>query len=95
MAPSDLEAAVRDDDLIDFSSYVIINNLSDEDFLLSDSGISGRYGVWPEGMPLNTIDAHQAEQIQLKDPDSEFIVEGRSDKGCADKSQSTAAQKAG
>ncbi|KAI1641846.1 uncharacterized protein F4817DRAFT_362748 [Daldinia loculata] len=64
----DIEGAAGDGDLNDFSCYITINNLSDEDLGLSDFGINGRYGVWPEGMPLNTIDAHTSPQIQLKDP---------------------------
>lgn len=68
----DIEGAAGDGDLNDFSCYITINNLSDEDLGLSDFGINGRYGVWPEGMPLNTIDAHTSPQIQLKDPKSEF-----------------------
>ncbi|KAI3325686.1 hypothetical protein HD806DRAFT_552945 [Xylariaceae sp. AK1471] len=68
MDSHNVEDAVGDGDLNDFSCYITINNLSDEDLGLSDFGINGRYGVWPEGMPLNTIDAHSSPQIQLKDP---------------------------
>lgn len=68
MASYNAEPADGDGDLTDFSCYITINNLSDEDFLLSDFGIIDGYGVWPAGMPLNTIDAHTAPQIQLKDP---------------------------
>ncbi|KAI0116688.1 hypothetical protein F4814DRAFT_257661 [Daldinia grandis] len=68
MDSHDVEDPMGDGDLNDFSCYITINNLSDEDLGLSDSGVNGRYGVWPEGMPLNTIDAHTSPQIQLKDP---------------------------
>ncbi|KAI0443549.1 hypothetical protein F4803DRAFT_514604 [Xylaria telfairii] len=62
------EHAAGGENIIDFSCYITINNLSDEDFGLSDFGVNGRYGVWPDGMPLNTIDAHTSPEIQLKDP---------------------------
>ncbi len=59
---------VDEEDLNDFSCYITVNNLSDEDFGLVDSGINGRYGVWPEGQPLNTIEAHTQPTVHLKDP---------------------------
>ncbi|KAI1109763.1 hypothetical protein F5Y14DRAFT_466375 [Nemania sp. NC0429] len=68
MASDNVEDAVGDKNIIDFSCYITINNRSTEDFGLKDFGITGRYGVWPEGMPLNTIDAQTTQEIQLKDP---------------------------
>ncbi|OTB05585.1 hypothetical protein M426DRAFT_260087 [Hypoxylon sp. CI-4A] len=55
-------------DLNDFSCYITINNMSDEDFGLSDYGIVGSYGQWPEGQPLNTVEAHTSPTVHLKDP---------------------------
>ena len=52
----------------DYSCYITIRNLSDEDFGLDDFGIVDGYGVWPAGQPLNTIEAHSEPTVQLKDP---------------------------
>ncbi|KAI0471227.1 hypothetical protein F4859DRAFT_505114 [Xylaria cf. heliscus] len=68
MSSRDMEDAKGDGKLMDFSCYITINNRSDEDLGLTDFGINGRYGEWPDGMPLNTIDAHTSAEIQLKDP---------------------------
>lgn len=54
--------------LIDFSCYITIKNESEQDFGLVDYGINGRYGVWPEGQPPNTIEACSEGTVHLKDP---------------------------
>ncbi|KAI0597621.1 hypothetical protein F4775DRAFT_602036 [Biscogniauxia sp. FL1348] len=78
MNSRDVEDFVGDGDLNNFSCYITINNLSNEDLGLGDFGINGRYGEWPEGMPLNTIDAHTSPQIQFKDPKKYEILTGDS-----------------
>lgn len=54
--------------VLDFSCYITIKNESEQDFGLVDSGINGGNGHWPEGQPLNTIEAGSEGTVHLKDP---------------------------
>jgi hypothetical protein len=51
---------------MDFSCHVRINNESDQDLLLEDSGLDS--GNWPLRQPLNLIEAGTEQTIYLAQP---------------------------
>ncbi|KAJ4258025.1 hypothetical protein NW762_008163 [Fusarium torreyae] len=51
---------------MDFSCQVCVNNASDQDLLLEDSGLES--GIWPLRQPLNLIEAGTQQTIYLARP---------------------------